>query len=691
MTDELDVVYFPETGIRLPHYRFQGAQIADLRVLPQQSEPTSVTPSGILAHGSTSAPGLNGHQANGALNGGIPPRPAGSTGEQVPAESAKPLSIPSRSTFLADPAIVSMSRQFSKSTISSNSLQHLKQDDPQRLPEPPKGASFPISIGIGSANGPVPEQSSRAESGMNKGRAETRDLIVTKAAVEQRHEERISGGGAKENVPPSQGTDERAYGGWPLDPESDAKKRKRVTSGGLMNHPGSSVETAPVNGLGSSPLDADKEDEGTLRRARDRRAEGRRGKRQGLGSTAHLGVQSSAQLVSRSKFTARRPQARAPNYTDGWATEDATDIQGMGEFDFAGNLSKFDKRSIFDQMRAEDMTADESCLVTLNRRPARLGIGGGKNLHHTESVLDVPNDMGTWNSEAGETEAELSETEQVSGNSSRRATSRQPVKQHSFPTESAAPGLASRKMSSSTQIFNPMTRGPSFATQSSLKTRDSRPSVGPSVFGNNASAKPSLRMALSGRPCPVVGPVQMLDVERLAEAELGLTEDMTTENAARGIAEVAFAALDAGDRRWPARKRTRMPVMVVLAGNNQTGVRAVAGARHLCNHGVRVILCILGLVESEVLLPDNMRRHLAIFRSSGGRLVRSDDFSTNQNVMRLAPEVIVDALFGIHLSFGDLSRQDQTSAYGLIKWANRSKADILAVDMPTGIDASTGK
>jgi len=42
------------------------------------------------------------------------------------------------------------------------------------------------------------------------------------------------------------------------------------------------------------------------------------------------------------------------NNRTGLATEDATDIQDMGDFDFESNLSKFDKRKVFDQIRNED-------------------------------------------------------------------------------------------------------------------------------------------------------------------------------------------------------------------------------------------------------------------------------------------------------------------------------------------------
>lgn len=96
------------------------------------------------------------------------------------------------------------------------------------------------------------------------------------------------------------------------------------------------------------------------------------------------------------KQTPGHPESRRRRYREeedqnGWATGDATDIQDMGDFDFEENLSKFDKRKVFDQIRQEDTTADEARLVSFNRLPAaRSGTAGGKNLHYTENVLDSP-------------------------------------------------------------------------------------------------------------------------------------------------------------------------------------------------------------------------------------------------------------------------------------------------------------
>jgi enhancer of mRNA-decapping protein 3 len=111
---------------------------------------------------------------------------------------------------------------------------------------------------------------------------------------------------------------------------------------------------------------------------------------------------------------------------NGWATEDATDVQEMGDFDFEGSLAKFDKKTVFTQIQAEDTIAEGDRLVAHNRLPrAKPGTAGGKNLLPTENVLDIPNgrvDPDAWKSEAGDSEVDerTSQRDTGSGRTSRR-------------------------------------------------------------------------------------------------------------------------------------------------------------------------------------------------------------------------------------------------------------------------------
>lgn len=92
-------------------------------------------------------------------------------------------------------------------------------------------------------------------------------------------------------------------------------------------------------------------------------------------------------------FASLRSQKRRvdPGADSGWASEDVTDVQEAGDFDFEGSLAKFDKRTIFNEMREQDRIDDADRLVSHNRLPRpKPGTAGGKNLHYTENVLDAP-------------------------------------------------------------------------------------------------------------------------------------------------------------------------------------------------------------------------------------------------------------------------------------------------------------
>jgi enhancer of mRNA-decapping protein 3 len=125
----------------------------------------------------------------------------------------------------------------------------------------------------------------------------------------------------------------------------------------------------------------------------------------------------------------QKQRGRGAGDENGWATEDATDVQDMGDFDFADNLAKFDKHTVFNQIQAEDSVADEDRLVSHNRLPkAKPGTAGGKNLHYTENVLETSNGIirtktDPWKSEAGDSDRDerTSQRGSGSGRHSRRA------------------------------------------------------------------------------------------------------------------------------------------------------------------------------------------------------------------------------------------------------------------------------
>lgn len=225
----------------------------------------------------------------------------------------------------------------------------------------------------------------------------------------------------------------------------------------------------------------------------------------------------------------------------------------------------------------------------------------------------------------------------------------------------------------------------------------------------------------SERRLETVSALQMLNLENIAHNELGLTEDMMAENAGRGIAEVALETLSdpairirSGqvDKHGNASSVAQAPsvptpTIVILAGNNKSGTRAVAGGRHLRNKGTNVLLCVVGIERGERELLEDLRQQVRLYKNFGGRIYSKSDLfehlrkttiptltiDTPRSAVAakaLAVTLIVDALLGLVVSFDELRTGDQATVYELIEWANRNEAFVLAVDVPTGIDPSSG-
>ncbi|KAH6636354.1 YjeF-related protein N-terminus-domain-containing protein [Chaetomium tenue] len=428
------------------------------------------------------------------------------------------------------------------------------------------------------------------------------------------------------------------------------------------------------------------------------------GKGKGWRQTPILQSTASFQPFNSLKRNRKGPQA----VDNGWASEDVTDVQEMGEFDFESSLAKFDKQNLFEQMRKDDQVDEADRLVSHNRVPRpKPGTAGGKNLHYSESVLDTPmtilkapkerpasketpNDF--WNSEADDG---IHRGERLSGRDQ---------------------GMGSRQSSRRGEG-----KGAAGRRSQSRKAQEmARTGSGPSRVNAGLptpAAPQSLYVLPSNRRIETVSALQMFNLENIAHNEIGLTEEMMTENAGRGLAEVTLTALSdpaikvrhAGSVD-PATGAPPPQTVVVLAGNNKSGSRAIAAARHLRNKGINVLVCVVGLERGERDLLEDVQQQVRLYRNLGGRVFAKSDFfehirkisipmltidtprASLSSLANPAPVMlIIDALLGLAISFGELRNGDQATVYELIEWANRNEAFVLAVDVPSGVDPSSGK
>lgn len=171
----------------------------------------------------------------------------------------------------------------------------------------------------------------------------------------------------------------------------------------------------------------------------------------------------------------------------------------------------------------------------------------------------------------------------------------------------------------------------------------------------------------AGVEVPAVTSDQMREIDRIAMEETGPNLFQMMENAGRNLAEMAFECLGAN---W------RQARIVVLAGSGGNGGGGIVAARHLANHGAHVELC-LALANKLGEIPAWQYK---VFKSTNGKAVSPPD------LVKEPVSLILDALIG----YG-LQSVPQGVFADLIGWANTAKVPTLSLDIPSGMDSTTGE
>ena len=158
----------------------------------------------------------------------------------------------------------------------------------------------------------------------------------------------------------------------------------------------------------------------------------------------------------------------------------------------------------------------------------------------------------------------------------------------------------------------------------------------------------------------------MREVDRIAIEETGPNLFQMMENAGRNFALESINLLGDG---WPQAR------FLVLAGSGGNGGGGICAARHLANRGVDVTVCLAD-VDGLGEVPSYQ---LKVFQEAGGALAESGQAAFK------GMDVILDALIGYSLR----GAPDGISAE-LIEWTNDCDAPVLSLDVPSGVESTTG-
>ncbi len=178
-------------------------------------------------------------------------------------------------------------------------------------------------------------------------------------------------------------------------------------------------------------------------------------------------------------------------------------------------------------------------------------------------------------------------------------------------------------------------------------------------------------MARVGPQVPAVTADQMREVDRLMVEVFGIAILQMMELAGRNLADLARAHLG---------ELVAAPSVVVAAGGGNNGGGGLVAARHLANRGAAVTV----LVESAQSLPEVPHRqwetlaHLTVDRRESTSALAFLD--------QARADLIIDALIG----YG-LRGTPQGWPAAMIDRINAQAAPVIALDVPSGLDATTGQ
>ncbi|WP_204960066.1 NAD(P)H-hydrate epimerase [Salinigranum salinum] len=168
-----------------------------------------------------------------------------------------------------------------------------------------------------------------------------------------------------------------------------------------------------------------------------------------------------------------------------------------------------------------------------------------------------------------------------------------------------------------------------------------------------------------GRAVPAVTTAEMREIDRIAVEEVGPELLQMMENAGRTLASFARELADG-------------PV-VILAGDGGNGGGGLCAARHLANHTFDVRVA---LDRPSAALTGAAATQYRTLEGTDATLVETDVDAAGIT----EAGVVVDAVIGYGLAGAPRGR-----ATARIDACNAAAAPVLSLDVPSGVDATTGE
>ena len=154
--------------------------------------------------------------------------------------------------------------------------------------------------------------------------------------------------------------------------------------------------------------------------------------------------------------------------------------------------------------------------------------------------------------------------------------------------------------------------------------------------------------------------------------QVGLPGAVLMENAGSAIVSAVLSTYHDLDAR-----------ILVLAGNGNNGGDGFVAARKLCDHGYNVELCLL---PKEETLKGDALTHFLVYKNRGLPYLTMATMDKDKLQSKInCATIIIDAMIGSGMQ-GIIKDPFRS----VIEMVNESTAYVLAVDIPSGLEADTG-
>lgn len=322
----------------------------------------------------------------------------------------------------------------------------------------------------------------------------------------------------------------------------------------------------------------------------------------------------------------------------------------MDEFDFAANLQKFDKKSVFEDISNNDHIDESNRLVSINRNDNK------KEKYGIDEMVLKKNKHDGWDNNDN-----FDYSNVINGSNK-----------------------AKKNTSSDTSQGND--------SNISLQSR----AVSTASYERKPSLTPSFAQFFSSiydeSPVPTCSTLQISDVFTLCKTKFELTDQILNENAGNNLSDLVVNKI-IGGFRIALKNHNEAPLVLLLVGNNKAGSVALTTARHLFNKGMKTMVYLLYNTKiSQDELFDEVDDELKRYSKIGGKMTNSieqlEQYLNNPDGSPL--EFIIDGLQGFDTDINDYGEQESAEANKLIHWCNSSKVPVLSLDIPSGLNPSSG-